>query len=527
MAMLIPLEQVPTKCRQNTTTKEIVMNRWLVSMGLAFALGAVSLQAQEGAQRGKIKEVTADTITIAVDGKDITCAVTADTRLMSAANQPITSPVQDQGVKAGAAVMFLARERDGRIVLIGLKLVGEGGPRGAERRPGPAGGPGEIRRGKITKLDLERRALSLAVGGKDEEFQLDEDAQVLGATGKDLQERFAGIKEGDEIFFKATNRDGKAVVVAVKAAEGGGRPPMPRVDSDKLRPLTALGKETYQGYEGGLYPEGKNERPADHQTAGLALAKQVQPLDAEGRPSPDGSIVLLSVGMSNTAQISQGFQKALAGEPEKNPHLVFVNGAQGGMTAAAIQDPEDNGRGTQYWTTVDERLKAAGVTRNQVQVVWIKQADAGPSQGFPAYAQKLQEELARIVQLLPGRFPNTKLVYLSGRTYGGFAKTSLNPEPYAYESGFSVKWLIEQQLRGDPALNYDAKKGPVTAPWLSWGPYLWDNGIIPRADGYRPEESDFAGDGTHHASPGIEKMGRMLLQFFKTDSTTRPWFAHP
>jgi hypothetical protein len=414
--------------------------------------------------------------------------------------------------------------------LVGLKLVGEGGPSGAGRTPGPGGGPGDIRRGKIKKLDLEQRVLSLTVDGKDEEFQLAEDAQVLGGSGKNLHERFAGIKEDADVFFKATKRDGKPVVVAVKRAEPGERspmPPMPKVDSSKLRPLTALHKEKYQGYEGGLYPEGKNEHPAAHEAAGLALAQQVQPLDREGRPNQEGSIVLLSVGMSNTSQISQGFQKALIGEQEKNPRLVFVNGAQGGMTAAAIQDPEDNSRGTQYWTTVDERLKTAGVTGAQVQVIWIKQADAGPTQGFPAYAQQLQEEVTRIVQLLPGRFPNIKLVYLSSRTYGGFAKTPLNPEPYAYESGFAIKWLIEQQLKGEAALNYDAKKGPVKAPWLSWGPYLWDNGMVQRADGYHPEESDFAADGTHHAGPGIDKMGRLLLQFFKTDSTTRPWFLRP
>ena len=257
----------------------------------------------------------------------------------------------------------------------------------------------------------------------------------------------------------------------------------------------------------------------------MALAKQIQPLDAEGKPSPAGSIVLLSIGMSNTSQVSQGFAKALADEQGKNPRVVFVNGAQGGMTAAAIQDPEDQGRGTKYWTTVDERLKAAGVSRAQVQAVWIKQADAGPTQGFPAYAQKLQEELARIVQLLPGRFPNVKLAYVSGRTFGGFAKTPLNPEPYAYESGFAVKWLIQQQLQGDPALNFDPNKGGVKSPWLSWGPYLWDNGVAKRPDGYHPEESDYGPDGTHHAAPGIEKMGALLLEFFKTDSTTRPWFV--
>jgi Cu/Ag efflux protein CusF len=383
------------------------------------------------------------------------------------------------------------------------------------------------RRGRIKKLDLEHRVLTLAVDGKDEVLQLAEEAQVLGATGKNLRERFAGIKEGDDIFFKTTRQDGMPVVVALKPAGGAGRPFVPRGDSSKLRPLTVLGKEKYQGYEGGLYPEGKSDRPAAHEAAGVALAGRVQPLDREGKPSTDGAIVLLSIGMSNTAQISQGFQRALARTEEKNPRLVFVNGAQGGMTAAAIQDPEDNGRGEQYWRTVDDRLRAAGVSRAQVQAVWIKQADAGPTQGFPAYARKLQEELTRIVQLLPARFPNVKLAYLSGRTYGGFAKTPLNPEPYAYESGFSVKWLIEQQLNGDPALNCEARRGPVKAPWLSWGPYLWDNGAVPRADGYRPEERDFAPDGTHHAGPGMEKMGDLLLQFFKTDSTTRPWFVRP
>jgi len=76
------------------------------------------------------------------------------------------------------------------------------------------------RRGKIKKIDLERRILSLAVDGKDEEFQLVEDTQVLGASGKNLRERLQGIKEGAEIFFKATKRDGHSIVVALKPVIG-------------------------------------------------------------------------------------------------------------------------------------------------------------------------------------------------------------------------------------------------------------------------------------------------------------------
>ena len=131
--------------------------------------------------------------------------------------------------------------------------------------------------------------------------------------------------------------------------------------------------------------------------------------------------------------------------------FVFANGAVGGQTAAIIQSTTTP-QGAKYWAIVDQRLQDAKLTRAQVQAIWIKEADAGPNEGFPKYAKKLEEELVRIVQILPERFPNAKLVYLSSRTFGGYAKTLLNPEPYAYESGFSVKWLIERResLKGTP-----------------------------------------------------------------------------
>jgi hypothetical protein len=300
-----------------------------------------------------------------------------------------------------------------------------------------------------------------------------------------------------------------------------------KFDSSKLRPLTDLGTDTYQGHTGGLYGNGKNERPAAHEAAGLALAKQVQPLDNEGKPSPNGKIVIMSVGMSNTGQMSQGFQRHFQADTDHNRAVVFVNGAQGGMTAFAIQDPK-TGSGATYWAEVDNRLQKAGVSRAQVQVVWIKQADARPQEGFPAYAKKLKAELAKIVQLLPARFPNVKQVYLSSRTYGGYASTPLNPEPYAYEGGLSVRWLIEQQITGDAELRFDLKKGPMKAPWLSWGPYLWANGSNKRSDGFSYVREDFSSDdGTHLSPAGVDKVGRLMLQFFKSDTTTRPWFVAP
>ena len=38
----------------------------------------------------------------------------------------------------------------------------------------------------------------------------------------------------------------------------------------------------------------------------------------------------------------------------------------------------------------------------------------------------------------------------------------------AYESAFSVRWLIQEQIKGDPRLNYDPAKGAVRSPLLLW-----------------------------------------------------------
>ena len=390
----------------------------------------------------------------------------------------------------------------------------------------------EILSGTLKKLDVPGKKVTVEIDGKQREFTLTDDTRVLNSSGKDLAEKLKEFREGSAIRVAPVSRDSKELHgIALDGGPGGNEPTRKndgrRVspDTKSLKPLSELGREKYQGFEGGLYPDGQNERPKEHEAAGLKLARQVQPLNAQGQPDPNGKIVLLSVGMSNTSQSTDGFQRVLRDNVDVNSRVQLVNGAQGGMTAAAIQDPDDGRRGKQYWDTVDQRLKQSGASREQVQVIWIKQADASPTQGFPKYAQSLQAELARIVQIFPARFPNAKLVYLSSRTYGGYATTGLNPEPYAFESAFSVKWLIEQQINGDKSLNFDPARDEVKAPWLSWGPYLWANGETPRKDGFAYESADFtSSDGTHQSPSGQRKVGELLLKFFETDSTTKPWF---
>ena len=368
----------------------------------------------------------------------------------------------------------------------------------------------KIQRSQIAKIDLDNLVVTLKVGDRNVEAIATKETQFFESKDKDIATSLQNFKVGAEVQF-ALRKDGKNYLVGLRLFS---KIVQPKFDSSKLVPIDELGDKEYKaGFKGGFYPDGKNVRPKDDEGAGFALAKSIQPLNAAGKPDAQGKIVMLSVGMSNTSQASQGIAKVLASAEGVNPRFQFINGAQGGMTAFRIQNP-DNADGTKYWTTVDQMLKKANSSREHVQVIWIKQADAGPKGDFPAYAKTLEEELARIVQILPKRFPNVKLVYLSSRTYGGYATTGLNPEPYAYEGAFSVKWLIERQISGDADLNYDPKKGDVKAPWLSWGPYLWANGSTKRADGFSYELADFTeNDRTHLMPSAQEKVGRLMLGF--------------
>ncbi len=294
----------------------------------------------------------------------------------------------------------------------------------------------------------------------------------------------------------------------------------PARESTGLVPLPDLGAGMYKGEQGGLYPGGANEPPQAHLDAGLRLAKSVVPLDREGRPSPDGRIVMCSIGMSNTTQETRSFLKMSIFDKSLNPKLTIVDCAQGSQTAAKIKDPK-----FVYWNVVASRLRDAEVTPQQVQVVWLKEANAMPKEAFPEHARMLYDDMVGVVHTLHDKFPNLKLTYLSSRIYGGWAGSALNPEPYAYEEGFSMKWLIADQIKGKPELNYDPAKGPVRASWMAWGPYLWADGLKGRKDGMVTwKREDVGPDGTHPSLTGREKVAWLLMEFLKHDPTSRGWF---
>ena len=286
-------------------------------------------------------------------------------------------------------------------------------------------------------------------------------------------------------------------------------------------PLTDFMSATFRGYSGGLYPNGSNIRPINHNSAGISIARSIKPLNTTGNADEaNGKIVWMSIGMSNTTQETSAFIPIAQAYSGKNPKLLLVDGAEGGQDIVKINIESAN-----YWQTVSNRLTAAGATALQVQIIWYKQAEISPRDtAFATYPNSLKEKFILSMQMLKSKFPNLKLVYLSSRTYAGWATGTLNPEPYAWYSGWAVKRLIEDQINGVSALNYTSTQ-PQSA-WLAWGPYFWTDGANPRNDGVTWSQTDFQADGVHPSNSGRLKVANMLLEFFTTDPTAIPWFLN-
>lgn len=294
--------------------------------------------------------------------------------------------------------------------------------------------------------------------------------------------------------------------------------------------------ETYKGEDGGLYGEGKNVPPTEHWNAAERELAKIRPLGPDGRPAADGKIVLLSMGMSNTTLEFRRFKALADRDPQKAGRLVILDGAQGTRTASEWSGRE--GRPARLaaqsnltpWEVLDSRLHETGISHLQIQVLWMKHANRSPDQPFPEHARILEADVKKTLQRKKQRFPNLRIAYLSSRIYGGYATYNLNPEPYAYESAFSVRWLIQAQIAGDAELNYDPAKGEVKSPLLLWGPYLWADGLTPRkSDGLIWKREDFwPSDGTHPSDEsGQEKVANLLLAFFQSDPSAKGWFCKP
>ncbi|MBI1903413.1 MAG: hypothetical protein HYS13_20110 [Planctomycetia bacterium] len=291
-----------------------------------------------------------------------------------------------------------------------------------------------------------------------------------------------------------------------------------------FKPLTEMSADDrYKEEDGGLYGKGRNAPPEAHEKAAKAELAKIEPLDAEGKPARNGRIVFVSISMSNATQEFSLFKRLADADKEKSPLLTIVDCAQGGQAMAEWATPD-----ARPWTEADRRIASAGITARQVQVAWIKLANKGPRGDLAEHGKKLKADTLKVIQIARQKFPNLRIAYLSSRIYGGYAGGPLNPEPYAYESAFVCRWLIQDQIKGEKELNFDKARGEIKSPLLLWGPYLWADGTTPRkSDGLVYTREDLGNDGTHPSNSGREKVAKVMLEFYKTDPLAKGWFVGP
>jgi len=295
------------------------------------------------------------------------------------------------------------------------------------------------------------------------------------------------------------------VLCAASAAASDASAPSPAL------PLNDLGPGFYSGLQGGLYPRGLNMLPGAYRIEGLERAQRVVPLDALGRHAPEwGRIGLLLLGTADTRVVAEQACQLAAGDSERSAAVVTVNGAAGTSirTMAAGSD--------RTWTLLPQLLKAAGLTRAQVEVVWLDATSELVEQPFPENARLLQQDLAAIVARAREELPSLRLVFVSSSAWGGYAGAGAASD--SYESAFAVRGLIEERLSAS------AGEAASAGPWLAWGPYLWTAGEQPRSDGLRWGRDDFLADGRRLSPAGAAQSARELLEFLHVSAQARGWY---
>jgi hypothetical protein len=337
-------------------------------------------------------------------------------------------------------------------------------------------------------------------------------------------------------------------------------------------PINDLATRTYLGFEGGLYEHGANVVPTDDESSGKLYTSEIAPLDVNGNPDANqGHVILLSLGMSNALIEFNGFEKATESSSLANQAtLAEWNGAQSGQDACywfpAYGPPECNPTTENEYDRISKGLAQSNLSYLQVQAVWVDSANGrfhSENRGClplgtlcnslcnPAAAGCLntanktnalneEEEFAETLRAAKARFPNLKLAFFSARVFGGYAiggQDEADPEPFAYETGFAVKWLIQAQINQMRTGTIDPVAGDLSfdvAPWITWGPYFWADGNIPRSDGLAwcfgqkgapcRGEFDFSSGGIHLNATGSTKAGKLLLNYFTTSPYAVPWF---
>ena len=245
--------------------------------------------------------------------------------------------------------------------------------------------------------------------------------------------------------------------------------------------------------------------------------------DNAGTPDPnvpviDEGAVLLCIGMSQ-AHWECGGHPDIAGSQgwagQSTLPIVIVDGAISGWEITRIMADPDT-----YWAEVEARVRDAGYTNADVQLMWGKNATRAVENNPDTMAHRLtlRDGLIQVQQQAEARFPNLRAGFHSSRVFGGHC--AANPEPIAHETYYSI-------------VGWTGEAGAIasSSKWFL-GPYIWADGTNARADGLTWLNTDFvmpptSGPGCHPSQSGIDKVATHAEIFFSQLTYAPPGVTPP
>ena len=292
------------------------------------------------------------------------------------------------------------------------------------------------------------------------------------------------------------------------------------INQQNLVPITDLGTGYYRGYQGGLYPGGQNQRSGAHLSQTLSQAAQIQPLNSNGQPAANGKVVLIGVGASNPRTEFEAFKQQAQTSGFLKSGTLIINTCIGGQGVQKMNQPSAN-----YWQQAENTLQQAGLSSQQVQAAWVETEHTGNADTvFPRAPQQLMQDMRTLLVTMKQKFPNLKIVYLSGRAFSGYAQAAANEVgkgllyPRDYYNGWAMKWMVEKQINNESGYTLSE------IPFITMSTYLWSRGAQPRNDGFFLDcILDVGADGLHLTAAGEQKTGQQLFQFFFSDPSTAGW----
>lgn len=274
---------------------------------------------------------------------------------------------------------------------------------------------------------------------------------------------------------------------------------------------------TYKGQGGGLYTGSKNSPELSQKILIQKQLRLIKPLDSRGIDNSDGKIGFVFIGDSYTAGEFKFFSDFIEDNSSTNQSLVLVDATQNNLNASHWD------KSLYAWDILSQEVTEAGVTANQIQVLWI-------NLGFGSYNDNLDTDikaqadmLERVIKTALVKYPSVRVVYLSSPRYAGLSKDPNFQEPQSYEVAFAVREIINRQERGELSFRQD-NTSLTSEPALLWGPYVWSNDTSGNSNfSYKPER--YVENGLILTIQGKQRYAVDLFDFWSSYEFSKSWFG--